>query len=233
MPYKLLAGVEPCAGGWLVAAGRLQGTTLHPIPPWVAPTFIDVLDYKPAFQVIAAHIPIGLLDEPTKGGRTCEREARKVLGPRRGTAVMPAPTRPALSAKDFATAYHKHGPISAVTWNLIPKIREVEAEIQPYWQRTVYEVNPELSYFQLNDDVPLKFGKRTLMGQDERREILTRRLGGIEKVIDAHLPRVRKSQLLDAAADLWTARRIMAKAVARLPEIPEWDSLGLRMEIVR
>ncbi|MCA1846927.1 MAG: hypothetical protein LC792_27775, partial [Actinobacteria bacterium] len=39
--------------------------------------------------------------------------------------------------------------------------------------------------------------------------------------------------LLDACVDLWTARRIAARAVARLPEVPEWNEDGLRMELVR
>jgi predicted RNase H-like nuclease len=32
---------------------------------------------------------------------------------------------------------------------------------------------------------------------------------------------------------MWTARRIVSRAITRLPEDPEWDSQGLRMEIVR
>lgn len=32
---------------------------------------------------------------------------------------------------------------------------------------------------------------------------------------------------------LWTARRIAARAVSRLPENPEWNEDGLRMELVR
>jgi predicted RNase H-like nuclease len=39
--------------------------------------------------------------------------------------------------------------------------------------------------------------------------------------------------LLDAAACLWTARRVAARAATRIPMDPEWDSQGLRMEIVR
>jgi hypothetical protein len=39
---------------------------------------------------------------------------------------------------------------------------------------------------------------------------------------------------MDAAALLWTARRIAGRVVARLPaDDAEWDTSGLRMEIVR
>jgi len=35
LPYKLLAGVEPCPDGWLVVTGKLQGVTLFPEPAQV------------------------------------------------------------------------------------------------------------------------------------------------------------------------------------------------------
>jgi hypothetical protein len=41
------------------------------------------------------------------------------------------------------------------------------------------------------------------------------------------------SHLLDAAAFMWTARRISARAGMRVPLDPEWDGEGLRMEIIR
>ena len=43
---------------------------------------------------------------------------------------------------------------------------------------------------------------------------------------------MRSSYLIDAAACMWTARRIFAKIGLRIPEDPEWDSEGLRMEII-
>jgi predicted RNase H-like nuclease len=39
--------------------------------------------------------------------------------------------------------------------------------------------------------------------------------------------------MLDVAAFMWTARRIFARAAVRMPEDPQWDEQGLRMEIVR
>jgi hypothetical protein len=32
---------------------------------------------------------------------------------------------------------------------------------------------------------------------------------------------------------LWTSRRIFAKAATRIPTDPEWDTEGMRKEIVR
>ena len=103
----------------------------------------------------------------------------------------------------------------------------------PYRQRTVYEVNSELSFYQLNEDTPLRFPKRTSAGQEERRELLAKKIPGGERIYDAKLPRVPSSHLLDVAAFMWTARRIFARAGIRLPQDPQWDESGLRMEIVR
>ncbi len=227
MPYRPLAGVVPCPGGWLVASGKLQGITLSPNDPAILPTLVDVLDYKPAYEIIALAAPVGLLDDYRRGGRTCDREARRLLGPRRGAAIPSAPARSALGAGAELPG------VSAIARLRIPKTREAAEQLQPYWQRTVYEVHPELSFYQLNGDQPLHWSKHMTVGRKERRELLESRLEGVTRVLDARLPRVRETHLLDAAACLWTARRIAARAVQRLPEDPEWDSQGLRMEFVR
>ena len=113
------------------------------------------------------------------------------------------------------------------------RIAEVDANIAPYWQRTVFEVHPELSFYQLGEDQPLRYPKHTEAGSQERRSLLSARLPGVERILDARLPKVTAAHLLDAAACLWTSRRIISRAVTRLPEDPEWDSQGLRMEIMR
>lgn len=123
--------------------------------------------------------------------------------------------------------------ISVVTRSLMPRIVEVYEHLSSYHQRTLFEVHPELSFFQLNDDVPLQHSKRTPEGMAERISLLRAKIPGIDRVLNSRLPRVRLRHLVDAAADLWTSRRIAARAVARLPEQPEWDAEGLRMEFVR
>jgi predicted RNase H-like nuclease len=115
----------------------------------------------------------------------------------------------------------------------VRRIAEIDENIAPYWQRTVFEVHPELSYFQLNEDEPVRFSKYRGPGVEEREALLRKRLPGVERIIDARVPRISRSRLLDAAACLWTARRIVSRAVTRIPENPEWDSQGLRMELVR
>ena len=91
LPYRTLAGVVPCPKGWLMASAKLQGITTSPEQPQRVKTFLDVLDYKPAFQVVALFSPVGLLDHPAAQGRSCEREARALLGRPRSSAVVSAP----------------------------------------------------------------------------------------------------------------------------------------------
>ena len=103
----------------------------------------------------------------------------------------------------------------------------------PYRQRTVYEVTSEISFFQLNEDKALRWSKRSELGQEERQALLSAKIPGAERIFDAKLSRVPRSHLLDVAAFLWTARRIYARVGVRLPQDPEWDEQGLRMEFVR
>ncbi len=234
LPYETLAGVVPCPSGWLAATAKLQGITMSPEEPQVFPSFLEVLDYKPAYQVIALFAPVGLLDAPLPGGRQCDRDARRLLGRPRSSAVVSAPARPTLGCSSFAEAARVNGGrLSPVSWRQMHRIVEVDLQMAPYWQRTVFEVHPELSLFQLNDDRPVRFSKHTRAGIEERVALLTQRFPGVERILRAEIPKVKSPQLVDAAACLWTARRIVSRAINRLPEEPAWDGLGLRMEIVR
>ncbi len=228
LPYSIVAGVTPCAPGWLVASAKLHGATFAPEEPRVIATFAEVLDERPSFSVIAVNAPIGYAQETQVGGRTCDRLARGLLG-RRGSTVHSAPTRASLE-EDAVVVDDR---LDAVTNILLRRYREVAAEMAPFRQRTVYEVHPELSFFQINGDQPLRWSKKTEAGWEERAELLKRRVPGVERILETELDDVPIAHLLDAAAMLWTARRIFARAAVRIPTDPEWDDQGLRMELVR
>ena len=217
-----------------MASAKLQGITMAPEEPQVVRSFLDMLDYKPAFQVVALFSPVGLLDEPDSRGRTCDRQARALLGRPRSGAVLSAPVRGALKCDSYREAKEANGGrLSAIGWRMLKRTAEVHEQIAPYWQRSIFEVHPELSFFQLNGDKPVRFSKHTRAGRDERRALLDGRMPGVERIIDVRVPGVTPAHLLDAAACLWTARRIISRGVVHLPEQPEWDSEGLRMEIVQ
>lgn len=147
---------------------------------------------------------------------------------RRGGAVRKAPTRVVL---DGSLPWKVAG-LDAVSATMLPRYIEVSAEMSPYRQRTIYEGQPELSFFQLNKDAPLQFSKSSDAGHEERRAVLLAKMNGIDKVIDANIKTVRESHFFDASALLWSARRVFARAAKRIPVDPKWDGEGLRMEIV-
>lgn len=230
LPYDLLAGVVPVPKGWLVASGKLVGVTLYPELPGVLPTLREVLDHIPSYSVVALAAPLGLLDDFVPGGRSCDRQARQLLGWPRLGAIASAPVRKLVNdPQAVVPADH----LGVVTKQALRRIAEVDSEIQPYRQRTVYSVHPELSFFQINGDQPLRRSKHRKPGVEERRALLVERMQGAERALSVELPRVGIAHVLDAVAVLWTARRIAARAVTRIPEAPEWDGMGLRMEYVR
>lgn len=227
LPYSVVAGVTPWGSKWVVGSAKMSGATFAPEPPKIYESFNDVLDEKPAFVAIVINVPIGYLDHPSSGVRTCDREVRQLLVGRAMT-VHNAPTRALLSGSIQWTEDH----LDAASAMLLPSYREVAVEMSPFRQRVVYEGHPELSFYQLNKDTPLRRSKRIEAGRDERRDVLVGRVPGIEKIVDAELPAVPRKHLLDVAALLWSARRVIGHAARRIPEEAEWDSEGLRMEIV-
>jgi predicted RNase H-like nuclease len=227
LPYSVIAAVTPCPGGWLVASAKLHAATFAPEDPRVFAKFAEVFDERPQFEVIALNAPIGYADSPEQG-RSCDREARQLLG-RRAMTVRNAPTRETVESGLVRLDER----LDAIALMLLPRYGEVAAEMLPYRQRTVYEAHPELSFYVINADAPLRRSKHSEEGVAERRALLEKRIPGIRRVLDFELDRVPAAHLYDVSALLWTARRIAAKAATRIPEHPEWDTEGLRREIVR
>jgi predicted RNase H-like nuclease len=226
LPYESLAGVVPVNKGWLVVPGKLVGVMLYPDPAEVVAHFAEVIDRVPSYAVIAVMAPVGLGKRWAERGRRCDREARKLVGwPHLGAIASPPGRR------DLAKGQRAVGDVTSR--RLVKAIAELDTEMQPYRQRTVYAVHSELSFYQLNGDRPPKYPKQSASGLRERRKLLINRLPGAEQVLDDDLPGVTARHRLDGVAALWTARRIAAKAAARLPLDPEWDGEGLRMEWVR
>ena len=191
-------------------------------------TFMEVVDQRPGHAVIALNAPIGYLNSARAGGRTCDQEARLLLG-RRGGSVKSAPIR--LESTREIDLLPDH--LDAISRTLLPRYREVASEMAPFRQRTIYEVNPDLSFFQLNNERPMKWSKRSVKGVEERRRLLERRLQGVQRVLDA-------SVLAYSSPTSWTrqqscGRRVgsFTRASIRVPVEPQWDDQGLRMELVR
>jgi predicted RNase H-like nuclease len=226
LPYKLVAGVTPSSGQWLVASAKVSGATFSPEEPRLIESFSLVLDERPTFDSIVINAPIGYPTGVDLGYRTCDLEARELLGDR-ANVIIAVPGRRVFEREDMSI-----DGLDAVTQILLPRYRDVASEMSPYRQRQVYEGNPELSFFQLNGGVPMKFPKFREAGREERRVLLGSKLNGIERVFNAEIPHVKPHHLIDAAVLVWSARRAFTHTARRLPFEPEWDSEGLRMEYV-
>jgi predicted RNase H-like nuclease len=205
----------------------MHGSTFAVEPPRQYDAFIDVLGERPAFSAIVLNAPIGYLDLPEERGRVCDHEARLLLG-RRGTSVRNAPARAVLEGR---LPWQQSG-LDAVTATLLPRYREVASEMSPFRQRVLYEGNPELSFYQMNKDTPLRHSKKSENGRQERLAILLDKIPAFENIVDEGVGDVPIKHLFDAAALLWTARRISGHAALRIPADAQWDSEGLRMEFV-
>ena len=190
-------GVDGYRRGWVAVAlldGRFDSA-------FAAPLLTDVLARYAGAGAFGVDIPIGLA---VAGVRTCDVEARKLVGPR-ASSVFLTPPRAAVEAVTYAAARAAAPGVTAQAWNLARKILEVDAVVDP----RVCEVHPEVSFWRMAGR-HLRQPKKTWAGMHDRLDILNAQ--------DILLPdsdlgpagSVPPDDLIDAAAAAWTAGRIAA-----------------------
>ena len=226
----IVAGVDGCRRGWVVASGparRTGGIDIRVIAD-IAPVIEDVEGGELA--LVGIDIPIGL---PDGGNRRCDVEARRLVGARR-SSVFPAPPRAALTATTYAEALElARGTtgigLSQQTFRLIPKIREVDELLSPDLSDRVIEVHPEGVFAALLGR-PLASPKRTAEGRRLRTQLL---LGSIPTLDGAPETPTGASadDVLDALAVLVCARAHVAGRTTRLGD-GSCDRRELLMQIV-
>ena len=226
-----VAGVDGCHEGWLVVRADTAEDCFALREPRVVADFAALLDATKACAAVAVDIPIGLADS---GPRLADGEARRLLERPRASSVFPTPVRAVLGARDYRSAcdasFAACGKcISQQTFNILAKIREVDAAMTPSLQERVVEGHPEVSFRALGGR-PMCFNKKRPAGRAERRALLV-------GVFDAALPErspagAALDDLNDACVLAWTAARVVSGQAQRLPPAPQHDGRGLRMEIV-
>jgi predicted RNase H-like nuclease len=226
----LVAGVDGCRAGWVIVT--CQGRRVVNVSAVAdLQTLVEQID-SGTLQVAAIDIPIGLAE---KDRRESDREARKRLGARR-SSVFPAPVRAVLAAMSYEEACAisratSGRAISKQLFNILPKIREVDALVTPERQRHLVEMSPELSLALLGG-APMAHSKLSAAGRTERLRVLGAYFGrdGVERAA-THPPATAKADdVLDAFAGAWTAWRVAAGEHLHLGG--ERDGRGLRMEMV-
>jgi predicted RNase H-like nuclease len=227
-------GIDGCRGGWFaVVLEDAGGRAWH-----LYPTLAELLAAAGTFRLALIDIPIGLAG----GARECDRLARCRLGARRSSVFSP-PARATLAARDYREALrlnrrHAGVGLSKQAWNLVPKIREVDALLQSdhRWRRRLRESHPELAFAYFNGGVPMRHNKRTAEGRRERLRVLQGRLPEAGTMLEDVLNRTRRrdvqpDDILDAMVLAVLARAGKGDYLT-LPVSPPVDETGLAMEIV-
>jgi predicted RNase H-like nuclease len=192
--------------------------------------------------LILVDIPIGL---PSKDipQRRCDKDARRILSPKRHSSVFSPPSREALNAESYEAACMINQKItgrkiSRQAWGITPKIREMDEFLkkQPEAGSCIRETHPEVCFWSLNGGVPLRYSKKTEAGYRERMAVLTPLLSKADTVVKASLDRytgkqVARDDVLDALV-LSVAGFLCVGKMLAFPEAPEKDTRCLPMEIV-
>jgi len=212
-----LAGVDGFKDQWCVVLANPESEEL--LPPRIG-NFQDVLNLPENPTIVAVDLPIGLPDVTLPGGRTCDRIARGIIGPRAPSVFSPV-GRKGLEGKSRAEADRLQRSaggigIGAQAWGLRNKLLEVDALMTPSRQDVVREVHPEVSFCTMKGRT-LDFGKKTPEGERERLEALIAQ-GFPESFMVATLAGIRsgRDDFLDACAALWTATRMFQKTAGRI-----------------
>lgn len=240
----MIAGVDGCRGGWLVALAADWPCPDQPRLVFCV-SFLNVLDLTTSCAAVAVDMPIGL---PAAGeGRNCDRAARKLLAGLRGATsrVFPPPPRAALTARDWPEFREMHRSAAGKgaqkqVWGIVPKLREVDAALTPDRQSRIVEAHPELAFARLAGRVLPS--KHSAPGLAARRETLATAGPHVLAALSGLPQGPRLDDALDALALLSTAAHVTEAGVEagtaiarRVPaldfeHIPR-DARGLRMEI--
>jgi len=233
-----VAGVDGCRAGWFVAVASVTKQKVLQLKGfYVAETFADVLSKTADCELVCVDIPIGLSDGAKP--RQCDVTARRILGTGRASSIFPPPIRACLAAKDYKTAsricLERSGKkLSKQGFFIMRKIHEVDQVMTPELQQRVREIHPELSFWALAGGKPAEHNKKTLAGRNERIVLLSQIFSDLQCFLaQARQPnKVAADDILDAVAAAWTAGQAVIGKARTLPENPEFDSRGLKMEIL-
>ena len=231
-----IAGVDGCPGGWLCVVMDVEGRF---VAATVFRTAAELLAHDPRIQAMAIDMPIGLAHA---GRRRCDEVARERLKAK-AVCVSNAPLRPALYAPSrVAASAISHAlcgrKVGAQEWSLYPKVINLDRVLTPLHQRWCFEVHPELSFAVWSANGPLAEAKDTPEGRRRREELIDGAWRGARLDALADLgPHQHGSadyaldDVNDAFAAVWTARRIVEGKAERIPDMPEIDGRGLRIEM--
>lgn len=232
-----VVGVDGCRGGWFT----ISIIDFNNVNLSLFPDIFTLWKSNEDASLILIDIPIGLKDRGKKE-RLCDLEARKILGSKRAMSVFPVPCRSTLYAKKYWDACRINQKvttrkISIQTWNIIPKIKEVDTLISENInaRNKIKEIHPEICFWALKGE-PMKYSKKTKPGFNERKELLNSIYPHTNDIIKHSLnvyqyKEVKKDDILDAMVVSITATKGINNLTS-IPQKPEIDSKGIKMQIL-
>lgn len=235
----LFVGVDGCKAGWVSVA-------INEYADWevnIFSSFNNLWEKYNGATHILVDIPIGLR-EKGKDERKCDKVARSLLGPKRGPSVFRTPCRSAVYMNSYEDAsqinYLRTSKfLSKQTWAIIPKIREVDMFLQNKENaidNVIREIHPEVCFWAFNNFKPMETPKNEYVGIKERISLLQSFYPNTTQIFDYTLNRfnrkqVKRDDILDALSGALTAL-IGKGTLDSIPEDPEYDTEGIRMEMV-
>lgn len=244
----MIAGVDGCKGGWLVAMA--EGWPC-PAPPRLilCPDFPTVLATTKECQVVAVDVPIGL-PATSQWPRECEKIARKELG-QYWQRVFYSPLRESMHKIEDYNAFREihEREVGYTPFNLMwvfakKSIRDVDEALSPLLspQDRIVESHPEFAWKTLAGQ--FLHSKHTAQGLLERLELLQPYVpglldmrkssatakGALDDLLDALILLSVAAHVADVGikAPLDIARRLPRK---NFEDIPMDEKRKLRMEI--
>ncbi len=190
-------------------------------------------------SLVLIDIPICLTN---KGIRQCDILARKMLAKNRKPSIFNPPAKKAYYAGSYreACAINKEvtgKKISKQTWNLIPKIKEVNKLISkhPEAVKILKESHPEVCFMALSTK-GIKYSKKNILGIKERLKVLEsldgRALGIFAYANDKFSKKaILADDIVDSMVLAFTAK-FGYKKLSKIPKKPHYNELGQKAEIV-
>jgi predicted RNase H-like nuclease len=236
-------GADGCKAGWFAVRLEDRGS-------WKVEVFENIKElweqYKEA-RFILLDIPIGLPHRAHKV-RSCDIEAKKLLVQRRSSVFL-APCRRAVSSDNYEEASKINRDetdrgLSKQAWGIVPKIKEVDQllSVDMSTRSRIREIHPEVCFFwALNGKSPMAYSKKKKDGVQERKEVLRSVYPYSEAIFKDVEQKYTEHEyfhkdvgwddILDALVAAVTAYE-GRQGLKSIPEKPELDSHGLRMEMV-
>lgn len=237
---KKYTGIDGCHGGWISISLSEQGICTYEM---IASDDTRLLqNVVESSSAIFVDIPMGLKNDGFLE-RTCDIEARKLLGGKLASSIFRVPVRPAVFAKSYSEACELNlqfcgKKISKQSWSITSKIRQFDELLvqKKHWYNHLYESHPEICFWALNGQVHLENNKKTPAGITERIAVIKKYFSEAPEVYEQILkkyPRrlVKKDDILDALVLAVSARLSITGRLKTLPENPDTDAFGIPMRI--